>query len=83
MSVGLLTGLLTLPLAPVRGVAWIADTLVRAAEDEFYDRERLLDELRELAGRLDSGEITAAEFDQQENLLLDRLQQAAARAPIR
>lgn len=80
---GLLTGLLTLPLAPVRGVAWIADTLVRAAEEEFYDQDRLLDELRELAGRLDSGEITAAEFDQQEDLLLDRLQQAAARAPIR
>ncbi|NUV38641.1 gas vesicle protein GvpG, partial [Streptomyces sp. KAI-27] len=34
---GLLTGLLTLPLAPARGVAWIADRLEETAERETAD----------------------------------------------
>ncbi|MGO4759259.1 gas vesicle protein GvpG, partial [Streptomyces sp. 2MCAF27] len=34
---GLITGLLTLPLAPVRGVAWIAEQLRQEALRELYD----------------------------------------------
>ena len=49
---GLITGLLTLPLAPVRGTAWIAERLLEQAERELYD-ERAEDELlrRLLAAR--------------------------------
>jgi hypothetical protein len=34
---GLLTGLLTLPLAPVRGTIWIAERLLEEAERELND----------------------------------------------
>ena len=34
---GLITGILTLPLAPVRGTVWIAERLQEAAEEELQD----------------------------------------------
>ena len=36
-AMGLLTGLLTLPLAPVRGTVWIAERLLEEAERELSD----------------------------------------------
>ncbi len=76
---GLITGLLTLPLAPVRGVAWIADKLVAVAEDQLYDPDAIYAELRELAADLDEGRISEEEFDRAEDVLLQRLQDATAR----
>jgi len=35
---GLITGLLTLPLAPVRGTVWLAERMVEEAEAELYER---------------------------------------------
>ena len=35
---GLITGLLTLPLAPVRGVVWVAEQVQAEAEDALIDR---------------------------------------------
>jgi Gas vesicle protein G len=63
---GLLTGLLTLPLAPVRGTVWIAEKLQEQAEAELHDDASIhaaLNELEELrqAGELDEAEIAAAE----------------------
>jgi hypothetical protein len=63
---GLLTGLLTLPLAPVRGTVWIAERLQEQAEAELRDEATIhaglleLQALRE-AGALDEAEIAAAE----------------------
>ena len=34
---GLITGLLTLPLAPVRGVVWLAEQIQEHAEAQYYD----------------------------------------------
>jgi hypothetical protein len=70
---GLITGLLTLPLAPVRGTVWLAERMVEEAEAELYDESAIraalleLDEARE-AGTFDEEEIVAAE-----NELLERL----------
>ena len=59
---GLVTTLVTLPgTGPIRGVLWVMDHVVRAAEEQLYDEERLLAELRSLAGALDRGEITESE----------------------
>ena len=44
---GLITGILTLPLAPVRGVAWIGERVQEQAEAEFYDENRIMSELTE------------------------------------
>ena len=70
---GLITGLLTLPLAPVRGTVWLAERMVEEAEAELYDESAIhaallgLDAARE-AGTFDEEEIVAAE-----NELLERL----------
>jgi len=35
--VGLISGLLTLPLAPVKGAAWVAEQVADEADRELYD----------------------------------------------
>ena len=73
---GLLSGLLLLPLAPVRGTLWIAEKLAEQAARELDDESvsrRLLVEA-ELA--LDRGDLTIAEFEQVEDELLERLERA-------
>lgn len=77
---GLITGLLTLPLAPVRGVIWVADQLVGVAESQFYDPDAIYAELRELSADLEAGRITEDEFDRAEDVLLQRLQDATNRS---
>ena len=37
---GLVTGLLGLPLVPLRGVLWLAEQVLEQAEDQFYDPAR-------------------------------------------
>ena len=78
---GLLSGLLLLPLAPVRGTLWIAEKLAEQAARELDDEtlaRRLLVEA-ELA--LDRGELTVVEFEQIEDELLERLERARAEVP--
>jgi Gas vesicle protein G len=71
---GLITGLLTLPLAPVRGVAWVAEKVAEEAERELYDENRIMRELGELESAKDRGEISQERFDASVDQLLERLQ---------
>jgi hypothetical protein len=69
--VGLITGLLTLPLAPVRGVAWVAEVIAEEAErrmEEAASPERALAELEAARATGEIGEEEAAEL---EALLID------------
>ncbi|MER6675111.1 gas vesicle protein GvpG [Streptomyces sp. NPDC000983] len=75
---GLLTQLLTFPLAPVRGVTWVVDQVVEAAEREYYDPETVERELAALERELLEGRIDQAAFDEREDQLLDRLEEIAA-----
>lgn len=75
---GLVTGLLTFPLAPARGTAWVLDQVVLAAEREYYDPEPVLRELAALERDLTGGRIGAEEFDRREDELLDRLEEIEA-----
>jgi hypothetical protein len=61
--VGLITGLLTLPLAPVRGTVWIAEQLLEEAERQLDDPAAVEARLREAEAALAAGEITEEEFD--------------------
>ncbi|MFE2937084.1 gas vesicle protein GvpG [Streptomyces sp. NPDC059278] len=70
---GLLTQLVTLPLAPVRGAAWVMERLVEAAENEYYDPAPVERELGQLERQLVAGEIDEETFDRREDALLDRL----------
>ena len=70
---GLLTGLLTLPLAPVRGTLWVAERLLEEAERELNDPARIERELDEAQALYDRGEITDDELAEIEDELLRRL----------
>lgn len=71
---GLITGILTLPLAPVRGVAWVAEKVAEQAELELYDENRILRELSELEAAHDRGEVNEQRFDAGVEQLLERLE---------
>ncbi|WP_046778343.1 gas vesicle protein GvpG [Streptomyces yangpuensis] len=74
---GLLTYLLTLPVAPMRAVTWVAERVVEKAEEEYYDPAPVWRELGDLEQELLNGEISEEEFDLRENQLLDRLAEIA------
>lgn len=71
---GLITGILTLPLAPVRGVAWVTEKVAEQAELELYDEGRILRELIELEEARDRGELSTERFESAVDQLLERLQ---------
>ncbi|MGH3310015.1 MAG: gas vesicle protein GvpG [Streptomyces sp.] len=71
---GLITQLLTLPLAPVRGAVWVLDQVVLTAEREYYDPEPVRQQLAEMEQELLDGRITEEEFDRREDDLLDELE---------
>jgi hypothetical protein len=71
---GLITGILMLPLAPVRGVAWIGERVQEQAEAELYDETRIMRELTELEEENTSGEIGEEEFGRRVDELLERLE---------
>ncbi|WEO99975.1 gas vesicle protein GvpG [Streptomyces sp. FXJ1.172] len=75
---GLLSQLLTFPLAPVRGVGWVVDRVVEAAEREYYDPEPVERELAALERALLEGRIDQKTFDEHEGRLLDRLEEITA-----
>jgi hypothetical protein len=75
---GLITTLLTLPLAPVRGVTWIAEVLEDEAERQLYDEDAIRRELAELQWA-DEDEISPEERRVREEDLLERLRIARER----
>jgi len=71
--VGLITGLLTLPLAPIRGTAWIAERLHEQAEAELNDEHAIQAQLMEIQAAREAGEIDEATAAEAEDILLERL----------
>lgn len=78
---GLLKGLLLLPLAPVQGVSWVADVILDAAERELYDPAVIHARLATLNRAFDDGEIDAEHFASEEERLLDLLDRHAGTSP--
>ncbi|NJQ04169.1 gas vesicle protein GvpG [Streptomyces lonarensis] len=72
---GLLTGVLLLPLAPVRAAGWLAERVAQAAEEELHDPAPLMARLRDLHRALEEGDIGEEAFEEQEEELLLLLQQ--------
>ena len=70
---GLITGLLLLPLAPVRGTVWLAERIQEQAENELYDESAIRAGLMELEEARQSGAFSEEEIDAAENGLLERL----------
>jgi hypothetical protein len=70
---GLFTGLVTLPLAPVRGVVWIAEQVMEEMERELYDEDSIRRELVQLELDFEDGLIDEEERQVREDALLERL----------
>ncbi|MFB8170298.1 gas vesicle protein GvpG [Kitasatospora purpeofusca] len=70
---GLITQILTLPLAPVRSTVWVLERVVETAENEYFDPAPVERELAGLEAALLAGEIDEETFDRREDELLDRL----------
>jgi Gas vesicle protein G len=71
--VGLISGLLTLPLAPVRGTVWIAERILEQAEAELDDEGAIMTQLMEIDAAREAGEVTEQEAAEAEDILLERL----------
>ncbi|MFF2146977.1 gas vesicle protein GvpG [Kitasatospora sp. NPDC058190] len=80
---GLITQILTFPLAPVRGTVWVLERVVETAENEFYDPAPVEQDLAALERALLAGEIDEETFDRREDELLDRLEEIRAHAQHR
>lgn len=77
---GLLSGIVGLPLAPLRGTVAIAEQVLRQAEEEYYDPARIRAELEEVARLREDGTLTDDEATAWEDELVERLMIGQQRA---
>ncbi|WNZ07577.1 gas vesicle protein GvpG [Streptomyces sp. 11x1] len=77
---GLITEVLLLPFAPVRGSLWTVRQVLTEAERQYYDPASVRADLARLEHRLEAGEIDEEEFDRLEDELLDRLEISTQRS---
>ncbi len=79
---GLLSGTLLLPLAPVRGLVRLAEVIQRQVEQEMHSPARTRRQLEELAKARERGEISANEEKQaQQEILTERVKPASPQTP--
>ena len=76
---GLLTGLLGLPLAPVRGVVVVTEQVLRQAEETYYDPAAIRAELEEVDRLRNAGDLSDDEAEAWEDQLIDRLMESNRR----
>ena len=77
---GLFTGLLTLPLAPVRGTVWVAEQVLEQAESQYYDPSVIRRQLEDVDELRASGQITEDEAEAMEDALVERLMESRRRS---
>jgi hypothetical protein len=70
---GLITGLFTWPVAPVRGVSWIAEQVLDEAERQWADPAAVERALVDVDEKRRSGELTEDEAAALEEELVARL----------
>jgi len=70
---GLLSALVRLPTAPIRGVVWVADQVLHEAERQYYDPAVIRQELDEVDQLRRDGLISDEEADEREEELISRL----------
>src|SRR4051794_27334191 len=70
---GLFKELVLLPLAPVRGTAWVAEQIAGEAERQLYDEDSIKREMLQLEIDFDEGRLGEKERATKEDELLERL----------
>jgi len=71
--VGLVSGVILLPLAPVRGVVWIAEQIQQEAARRTDDPAAIRRRLAEVDRARESGELSAEDAASEEEDLVRRL----------
>jgi hypothetical protein len=77
---GVLKELALLPLAPVRGTAWVAEQLAEEADRTLYDEDNIRREMLQIELDHEDGKLSDAERGAMEDDLLERLAVARQRA---
>jgi hypothetical protein len=77
--VGLFKELVLLPLAPVRGTAWVTEQIAEEADRKLYDENNIKRELVQLEIDSEEGRISDQERTAMEDELLERLAVARQR----
>jgi hypothetical protein len=77
--VGLFKELVLLPLAPVRGTAWVTEQIAEEADRQLYDENNIKRELVQLEIDSEEGRISDQERTAMEDELLERLAVARQR----
>ncbi|MGW5921737.1 gas vesicle protein GvpG [Nocardia fluminea] len=70
---GLITSLLGLPLAPVRGVVWLSEVIQDQVEQQLRDPAVLSGELEEIDRAAEDGRLTEEERTRAQQAVLDRM----------
>ena len=70
---GLITGLLTLPLAPVRGTIWLAQIIQAEVENRESDETSIMSALQGLESARATGDFSDEEIEEAENELVEKL----------
>lgn len=74
---GVLGTIVTAPvLGPLNGLLWLVETLASHAHRELYDEGNIRKELAALEQRYELGKITIEDFERDETVLLERLNEA-------
>ena len=77
---GLISGLVLLPVAPVRGVLWVAEKITEEVDRQYYGEGAIVKELRKVDQARRSGELDAEEAAKREEELIQRRLSATGRA---
>ncbi|HQS10355.1 MAG TPA: gas vesicle protein GvpG [Xanthobacteraceae bacterium] len=78
---GILSNVVFAPaVGPLKGVLWLARIIAEQAERTLYDENVIRAALLDLEQQLEAGEIGEADFETQEEILLERLKIARERA---
>jgi hypothetical protein len=75
---GFFSALITLPLAPVRGVVWLGEQLEREADRQLRDPVRIREQLVEVDAAFRAGELSEQQRDERQDELVSRLLQSSA-----
>jgi hypothetical protein len=70
---GLISGILGLPLAPLKGVVAAAEQVRRRAEEEFYDPATIRHQIEQVERMRASGVLSDDEATAWEDVLVERL----------
>jgi hypothetical protein len=73
---GLIDGLLTLPLAPIRGTVWLSERIEELAYEEATDPAAIRGQIAEIEEAHEAGELSEEEVEQLEAPLIQVLLEA-------